>query len=155
MCTNQALVRWWRAFPYIVPQTAAKLSVCLSVFLLRLSVSQCAQLHSHYLLITLDTTATVSIITKRAECKSATFVLTLFVGFFFPLGGGMLNVPLVIVVIQSNVVIEVLMAISALTRRSFCIFMSCCQLNYIEGLIGNFRSQASQLRNDKNQLCDH
>lgn len=52
------------------------LSVCLS-----LNVPN-AQLHSHYLLITLDTTATGSTITKRAERKSATFVLTLFVDFF-------------------------------------------------------------------------
>lgn len=64
----------------------------------------------------------------------------------------MLNVPLVIVVIQSNMVIAMLMAISALARRSFCLFTSCRQLNYIEGLIGNFRSHASQLMNDENQL---
>lgn len=79
-----------------------------------------AQLHSHYLLIILDTAATGSTITKRAECKSVTFVLTLFVDFFFPLGGGTLNVPLVVVVIWSNMVIELLMATSALTR---CVFV--------------------------------
>lgn len=129
------------------------LSVCLSISVsLSLNVPS-AQLRSHYLLITLDTTATGSTITKRAERKSATFVLTLFVDFFFfPLGGGMLNVPLVIAVIQSNMVIAVLMAISALARRSFCLFMSCRQLNYIDGLIGNFRSRASQLMNDENHL---
>lgn len=80
-------------------QHPSSLSVRLSITVsLSLNVPN-AQLHSHYLLITLDTTATGSTITKRAECKSATFVLTLFVDFFFPLGGGMLNVPLVIVVI--------------------------------------------------------
>lgn len=81
-----------------------------------------AQLHSHYLLIILDTGATGSTITKRAECKSVTFVLTLFVDFFFffPLGGGTLNVPLVVVVIWSNMVIELLMATSALIR---CLFV--------------------------------
>lgn len=98
-----------------------------------------AQLHSHYLLITLDTTATGSTITKRAQRKSATFVRTLFVDFFFfPLGGGMLNVPLVIVVIQSNMIIAVLMAISALARRTFCLFTSCRQLNYIDGFNWEF-----------------
>lgn len=41
------------------------------------------QLHSYYLLIIPDTAATGSTIITRAECKSVTFVLTLFLGFFF------------------------------------------------------------------------
>lgn len=65
---------------------ARSLSVCLSITVsLSLNVPN-AQLHSHYLLITLDTTATGSTVTKRAECKSVTFVLTLFVGLLFSTG---------------------------------------------------------------------
>lgn len=76
------------------------LSACLSVTVSLFLNVPTAQLHSHYLLISLDATATGSTVTKSAECKSVTAILTLFVRLFFPpLGGGMLNAPLVIVVI--------------------------------------------------------
>ena len=139
-----------------VSTTALCLSVSLSV-----SDSQCsqnvpnAQLHSHYLLITLDTTATGSTVTKRGQ--NVNQLQTAFVRLFFfpPLGGGMLNAPLVIVVIQSNMVIGVLMAISLLTSCCFCPFMSCCWLDYIKDIIGFFKSGASQLMNDRNKVSDH
>lgn len=118
-----------------------------------------AQLHSHYLLIILDTAATGSAITKRAECKSVTFVLTLFVGFFFifffstgwwhvkcsPGGRGNLEQ-------YGNWVAD---GYFCSHQMCFCPFMSCWWLNYNKCLIGNFRSRSLQLMNNKNQLYDH
>lgn len=58
------------------PKLSVRLPACVTMW-------PQPQLHSYYLLIIADAAATGSTITKRAECKSVTFVLTLFVDILF------------------------------------------------------------------------
>lgn len=114
------------------------------------------RLRSHYLLITPNPTATGSPIRRRPECKSVTFVLTLFVAFLFSAGwwhikcspGDCGNL-----VQYGNRGADGYF--SSHQTLFFCLFMSSWRLNYIDGLIGYFRPEASEWMNGENQLSDH